>query len=482
MSTPKPSLSIITESVVLDVPAPTFTGAPLFPLPSAETIHLAPNVQLQPPLTRCGKGPGLLIVVPSLCSAADVNLAEVNEANLPETISSKSLDPPPLQKWAEEGYCVLQLEYKAESEVNEAEWGIEKVLEEGVETLKGRVECTGKRLGLIVYEPAVLDKLLLGILSYPSFCCLVTYGSSWEEPSIPTLQHLPANDPKAASVANTLVDDGTVETGQKNATHGSGTATPAVPIKSFLYPCDSPYFPLPNRAGETEKEYSSHAAAVAHSRTLEFLKMPQLLSGPVFALETLWEEHCYYEFEERKVDKIMAAEPYVNHVPTMAGGAGRTALTAFYRDHFVNCNPIDTQLHLVSRTIGIDRVVDEFVATLTHDQEIDWLLPGVPPTGKHLEIPTVAIVCFRGDRLCSEHIHWDQATVLKQLDLLTSHFPCPSSASPASSSSSGGVQPLIRLPVCGKEAAQKLVGGEGGVVGGQRPGNKEKDDKEKEDK
>jgi carboxymethylenebutenolidase len=69
----------------------------------------------------------------------------------------------------------------------------------------------------------------------------------------------------------------------------------------------------------------------------------------------------------------MVQEPYVNHIPTLTGGIGRAKLTNFYRDHFVFSNPKDTALELVSRTVGIDRVIDEFVFSFTHDREIDWL-------------------------------------------------------------------------------------------------------------
>jgi len=54
----------------------------------------------------------------------------------------------------------------------------------------------------------------------------------------------------------------------------------------------------------------------------------------------------------------------------------------------------------------------------THDIEIDWMLPGIAPTGKRVEIPLVAIVKFRGDKLYNEHIYWDQASVLVQIGML----------------------------------------------------------------
>lgn len=57
----------------------------------------------------------------------------------------------------------------------------------------------------------------------------------------------------------------------------------------------------------------------------------------------------------------------------LTGGIGRTALTKFYRDNFIFQNSVDTELELISRTIGIDRVVDEFIYKFTHNKTIDWL-------------------------------------------------------------------------------------------------------------
>jgi carboxymethylenebutenolidase len=58
------------------------------------------------------------------------------------------------------------------------------------------------------------------------------------------------------------------------------------------------------------------------------------------------------------------------------------------------------------------------IFSFTHTQQIDWILPGIPPTNKFVEIPLVAIVNFCGDKICSEHIYWDQASVLAQIGLL----------------------------------------------------------------
>jgi carboxymethylenebutenolidase len=138
-------------------------------------------------------------------------------------------------------------------------------------------------------------------------------------------------------------------------------------------------------------------------------------------LVALWEAHCRYEFETRDVDATMATmigTPYVNHVPTMTGGVGHDQLKRFYKYHFIGENPDDTQLIPISRTVGQDQIVDELLFTFTHTREIDWMLPGISPTGRRVEVPLVAIVRFQDGKVAHEHIYWDQASVLVQIGKL----------------------------------------------------------------
>lgn len=188
-------------------------------------------------------------------------------------------------------------------------------------------------------------------------------------------------------------------------------------------------------AREEGEHYDKSSAKVAYGRTIEHLHRA---IGPIFDLSALWDAHCYYEFETRNVPDTMATmvdEPYVNHIPTMTGGVGHDHLARFYTYHFVNANPADTRLIPISRTVGSTSVVDELLFCFTHDREIDWMLPGVAPTGKYVEVPLVAIVNFRGEKLYNEHIYWDQASVLVQI----------------------GVLDPAGLPVAGIETAKKLV-------------------------
>jgi carboxymethylenebutenolidase len=138
-------------------------------------------------------------------------------------------------------------------------------------------------------------------------------------------------------------------------------------------------------------------------------------------LSKLWEEHTRHEFATRDVEATLATmveNAYVNHVPVLTGGSGKNALRAFYSQEFVPCIPPDTKLTPISRTVGEDQLVDEMIFSFTHTQEMPWMLPGVPPTNRYVEVALVAIVRFRDGKLAHEHIYWDQASVLKQIGLL----------------------------------------------------------------
>ena len=138
-------------------------------------------------------------------------------------------------------------------------------------------------------------------------------------------------------------------------------------------------------------------------------------------LRELWEEHVRYEFTTRNTEdtmNTMVEDAYVNHIPVLTGGRGRDALREFYSKRFIPQMPPDTKMIPISRTIGDDQVVDEMVFTFTHTVAMDWMLPGIAPTGKRVEIPLVAIIRFREGKLAHEHIYWDQASVLVQLGLL----------------------------------------------------------------
>lgn len=200
-------------------------------------------------------------------------------------------------------------------------------------------------------------------------------------------------------------------------------------VKLYEYPDVGHAF---SRSGPT---FVKTAAMPAHTRSLQVFRK---VMGPDYDLGALADHHFYLEFAARDAEETMTTmvpEPYVNHVPTMTGGTGHDELKRFYAHHFIPNNPDDMKMTPISRVIGVDRMVDEFILSFTHDREIDWLLPGVAPTGRQVEIPMLVVVGFRGPKLYNEHIYWDQASVLAQIGLLDP----------------------TGLPVTGVEAARKLL-------------------------
>ena len=114
----------------------------------------------------------------------------------------------------------------------------------------------------------------------------------------------------------------------------------------------------------------------------------------------------------------MSESPYLNHVPVLTGGYGREQVRNFYERYFIGHWPSDTTLTPISRTIGQGRVVDEFVVSFTHDIAMPAILPGVAPTGCHVDLPHVVIMGIDDGKVTFEHIYWDQASLLVQIGLI----------------------------------------------------------------
>ena len=353
-------------------------------------------------LPKAGKGPGIV-----LCQEIFGVNAYVRET---------------ADYYAEEGYVVLapdlfwRLEPDVDMGYSPEEWqrafgyfqnfDVDKGINDiaaTVKALRARPECTGK--------VGVLGYCLGGKLAYLTACrvdvdAAVGYygvgieGSLNEARNIqcPTVLHFAELDKYCDIAARNQIID---------------TFKNYPKIETYVYPGVDHAF-----ARTMGENFDKPASTMAHSRSIAAFRKAL---GPKYDLSALWDAHCYYEFGIRDVSatmKTMVDRPYVNHVPTMTGGVGQTELARFYQHHFVNGNPKDTKLIPISRTVGADRLVDEMLFCFTHDTEIDWMLPGVKPTGKYVEIPLVAIICFRGDKLYNEHIYWDQASVLTQIGLI----------------------------------------------------------------
>src|SRR2546429_1119074 len=295
-----------------------------------------------------------------------------------------------------------------------------------VEFLRKHPVCNG-RVGAVGFCLGGNLAWLLSVRFKPD-CVVGYYGvgfeTTWNEPSNqgpPLMLHIAGKDQHCPPDAQKEI-------------HAALDSNPLVTIHD--YPDQDHAFGRPG--GE---HYDAKAAEWANLRTLEFFVRNLAGAGLATAQKSLsdrWDEHVKYEFATRDTEdtlETMVADAYVNHIPVMTGGVGHDQLREFYSQRFIPQMPPDTSMTPVSRTIGIERVVDEMVFEFTHTIKMDWMLPGVPPTGKHVKIPLVVIVHFRDGKLAHEHIYWDQASVLVQLGLIDK----------------------TNLPVAGVETAEKVL-------------------------
>ena len=182
-------------------------------------------------------------------------------------------------------------------------------------------------------------------------------------------------------------------------------------FKAYTYGGSEPGF-----AEHDLDEYDAVAESVAFTRSLGVLQKAFRIETSV---ESVRDEFvsATVDGEKEKTTKRLTPYAHVIHAPTLTGGVGSGDLARFYAKFFSPLPPSFSS-RLLSRTIGTDRVVDELYVSLTHSQHVPWLLPGIPGTGKKVETVLVSIMCVRGGKLESEHVYWDQASVLVQVGLL----------------------------------------------------------------
>ncbi len=356
----------------------------------AQRIAVAEPGQGYLSLPEAGRGPGLLL--------------------LPEVSAVTDAAREIADHFAEEGYVTLVPEFASGEEVA----GVAAA----ATRLRALPECSGK-LGALGFSTG--GRLAWQAAARGDVDCAVAYyprdidGALTAPPTVPLVMHFAAGDTLVPAASVDLV---------RAALQGHPEA------EIHVYPgvghaFANPHAPAWNRPG----------SMVAHSRTLGLLRR---VIGPRYDLSALWDQHLMQEFGVKDAAgtmRTMVAEPYVNHAPIMTGGVGHDELKHFYATHFIPTLPSDVVMIPISRTVGPDRVVDEMYSSFTHDVEIDWMLPGIKPTGRRVEVAVVTVVNFRGPRLYHEHIYWDQASVLVQLGLLDP----------------------TGLPVAGAEAARKIL-------------------------
>ena len=135
----------------------------------------------------------------------------------------------------------------------------------------------------------------------------------------------------------------------------------------------------------------------------------------------LWAAHLAGEFTSHDVEESLATmveDASVIHVPTGSGGVGKAALRPYYRDLFIPSIPVDWKVEVTNRITDEKYIADEARLSFHHTKQMDWFLPGVPPTGKLVEVDLAIFVGFRDGLMSVERIYWDSATAMRQVGLL----------------------------------------------------------------
>lgn len=289
-----------------------YGSGPPKPVPPQQPEKIAEGITLLRPLSRKGHGPGLIILAPP--PAQNDNNPTTSTPEIQNGIPSLRM------KWAEEGYCVVQIQPHASSSSSSSS---SSVLQIAVQALQACAECEPKeKMGIICYDfdlwfslthaaAAALPEQIVVAAIYAHISQYQHLASSHHPPP-------PADGSGGSSGGKSVLPTiyhlaGT--TSSSSATPPPKAAAAPPNSKIYEYPSmDSPSFAVP-----FSEEFDYATEAVSHSRNLAFVK--KVMGGPYFDLELLWEEHTFYEFGSRSVENTMATmveEPYVNHVPTVS--------------------------------------------------------------------------------------------------------------------------------------------------------------------
>lgn len=263
--------------------------------------------------------------------------------------------------------------------------------------------------------------------------------------SIQVLVHLAGSEISVHKHPEVLGIQGKRKTVRKRIDPGIGYGESLkLGFKAYTYSGVQPGF-----AEQDLEEYDRVADGVAFTRSIACLKRGFRIEKNI---ELVRDHHVSYLNSSQPDKAVAQTRPYAHimHAPTLTGGVGTEDISDFYTNFFTPLPPSqNTSVRLLSRTTGADRIVDELYLSIPHTTEIPWLLPGIPPTNRKIEIVVVSIFHIRGEKLESEHVYWDQASVLVQAGLLDPKIV------PEAMKKKG----VKELPVLGAESARAIKRG-----------------------
>jgi hypothetical protein len=139
-------------------------------------------------------------------------------------------------------------------------------------------------------------------------------------------------------------------------------------------------------------------------------------------------EQTWVEYKRNRDDDLYTDNASVVFVPTASGARGYDAVRQFLAKAY------DSRVLKISETpiyttIGVDSIVEEAETTILFvSGDGSWIVPGVDSRhtiDNKVVIPMVTSATFEGDRIASIRVYWDQASVLKQLKLISEKSSWP---------------------------------------------------------
>ncbi|KAF4556181.1 Hypothetical protein D9617_1g080560 [Elsinoe fawcettii] len=308
-----------------------------------------------------------------------------------------------------------------------------------------------------------LPRLLAFIAYYPPQ--IPSVGSITYPASVSILIHLCANSTISVSKRPEVlgIQGSRTRTVQKRVESGAGLGgevelgrkgVDGEKVRTYVYEGVQPGF----AEGDVDA-YDSVSKEMAFGRSLKLIRKAfQVPEVDVEGIRDAWLDEVGGD-PERACQGLPEEVGRIN-LPTLTGGFDREGLRKFYRDLFGPSAPF-VRARLMSRTVGQTQVVDEMLVTFRHDRVVQWILPGVPPTGKDVRIVMVSVVGIKGGKVVAERVYWDQASVLVQIGMLDPQL-VPEGFAKGQANGQGGTKgkKKMMMPVVGVEQANAVEWGE----------------------
>lgn len=292
-----------------------YGSGPPKPVPPQQPEEIAEGITLLRPLSRKGHGPGLIILAPP---PQDNNNPTTSSTEIQNGIPSLRM------KWAEEGYCVAQIQSHASSSSSSSS----SALQIAVQALQACAECEPKeKMGIICYDFDLWFSVTLAAAVLPEqivVAAIYAHISQYQHLVSSHHHHPPADGSSNGGNGSKSVLPAIYHLAGTTTSFSATTPAPPTAAAAAAAPPNSKIYEYPSMETSSfavpfSEEFDYTTEAVSHSRNLAFVK--KVMGGPYFDLELLWEEHTFYEFGSRSVENTMATmveEPYVNHVPTVS--------------------------------------------------------------------------------------------------------------------------------------------------------------------